>query len=84
MIEITGIDSIVPEVRVLLLTIRHTRELWKGTIEPPCEKNNKVSVRPDKTQISLGIRPVWSETSLSAWRKLEPLATHWAHSEGSD
>ena len=40
-----------------------------------------VSVRPAKTQISLGIRPVWSESSLSAWRKLGLLATHWAHSE---
>ena len=43
-----------------------------------------MSVRPAKTQISLGIRPVWSESSLSAWRKLGPLATHWAHSEDSD
>ena len=40
-----------------------------------------MSVRPAKTQISLGIRPVWSESSLSAWRKLGSLATHWAHSE---
>ena len=38
-------------------------------------------VRPAKTQISLGIRPVWSESSLSAWRKLGSLATHWAHSD---
>ena len=38
-------------------------------------------VRPAKTQISLGIHPVWSEFSLSAWRKLGSLATHWAHSE---
>ena len=38
-------------------------------------------VCPAKTQISLGIRPVWSESSLSAWRKLGSLATHWAHSE---
>ena len=52
--------------------------------EPPRDKTNKVSVRPAKTQISLGIRPVWSESSLSAWRKLGPLATHWAHSEHSD
>ena len=29
-----------------------------------------------KTQISLGIRPVWSESSLSAWRQLGSLATH--------
>ena len=34
-----------------------------------------------KIQISLGIRPVWSESLLSAWRKLGSLATHWAHSE---
>ena len=40
--------------------------------EPPRDKTNKVSVRPAKTQISLGIRPVWSEPSLSAWRKLGP------------
>ena len=29
-------------------------------------------------------RPVWSESSLSAWRKLRSLATHWAHSKDSD
>ena len=28
-----------------------------------------------------GIHPVWSESSLSAWRNLGALATHWAHSE---
>ena len=44
--------------------------------EPPRDKTNKVSVRPAKTQISLGIRPVWSESSLSAWRQLGFLATH--------
>ena len=43
-----------------------------------------MSVRPAKTQISLGIRPVWSESLLSAWRKLGALATHWAHSKDSD
>ena len=47
-------------------------------------KPTKWYVRPAKTQISLGIRPVWSESSLSAWKKLESLATHWAHSEDSD
>ena len=41
-------------------------------------------VRPVKTQISLGIRPVWSESSLSAWRKLVSLSIHWAHSKDSD
>ena len=47
-------------------------------------KPAKWYVRPAKTQISLGIRQVWSESSLSAWRKLGSLATHWAHSEVSD
>ena len=47
-------------------------------------KPTKWHVRPAKTQISLDIRPVWSESLLSAWRKLGPLATHWAHSEDSD
>ena len=51
--------------------------------EPRHDKTNKVSVRPAKTQI-LGIRPVWSESSLSAWRNLGSLATHLAHSEDSD
>ena len=46
-------------------------------------KPTKWHVRPAKNQISLGIRPVWSESSLSAWRKHGSLATHWAHSEDS-
>ena len=39
--------------------------------EPRHDKPNKMSVRPAKTQISLGIRPVWSESSLCAqwWAK---------------
>ena len=47
-------------------------------------KRTKWLVRPAKTQTSLGICPVWSESSLSAWRKLGFLDTHWAHSEDSD
>ena len=47
-------------------------------------KPTKWHVRPAKTQISLGIRPVWSESLLSACRKLGSLATHWTHSEDSD
>ena len=44
-------------------------------------KPTKWQVRPAKTQISLGIRtvwsecPGWSESSLSTWRKLGSLAT---------
>ena len=48
------------------------------------KKQQQISVRPAKTQISLGIPPVWSESSLSAWRKLGSLATHWAHSDDTD
>ena len=47
-------------------------------------KPTKWHVHPAKTQISLGIFPVWSESLLSAWRKVGSLATHWAHSEDSD
>ena len=53
--------------------------------EPYCPKGpendtnqpTKWHVRPAKTQISLGIRSAWSESSLSAWRKLGSLATNW-------
>ena len=47
-------------------------------------KPTKWFVHPAKTPISLGIRPVWSEASLSTWRKLGSLATHSAHSGDSD
>ena len=52
-----------------------------NTTEPRHGKTNKVTVRTAKTQISLCIRPVRSESS--AWRNLGSLATHWAHSEDS-
>ena len=48
------------------------------------DKTNKVSVRPAKTQISLGIRPVWSESSLcTQWVAEDPRFLH-ADSEDSD
>ena len=47
-------------------------------------KPTKWHVRPAKTQICLGFCPVWSESLLSAWRKLGSLATQWAHSKDSD
>ena len=43
------------------------------------ERKDKIEPTRDKTKVS--VRPVWSESSLSAWRKLGPLATHWVHSE---
>ena len=59
-------------------------EIMLQSFQPPHDKTNTVVVRPAKTQISLGIHPVWSVSLLSAWRKLESLATHWADSEDSD
>ena len=47
-------------------------------------KPTKWHVRTGKTQISLGIHPVWSASSLSAWRNLGSLATHKAHRKDSD
>ena len=51
--------------------------------EPPHDKTNKMTVRPAKAQISLGIRPVWSEPSLCAqWVAKDPNFLH-ADSEDS-
>ena len=47
-------------------------------------KLTKWHVRPAKTQINLGIHPVWSESSLPARRNIGSLSTHWAHSEDTD
>ena len=53
-------------------------------IEPRHDKTNKMSVRPAKTQISLGIRPVWSESSLCAHWVAKGLMLFHADSEDSD
>ena len=66
-----------------LLLFSDTERL-KQSMSHLMTKPTKWHVRPAKTQISLGIRPVWSESSLSAWRKLGSLATHWARSEYAD
>ena len=52
--------------------------------EPPRDKTNKMTVCPAKTQISLGIRPVWSESSLcTQWVAKDQSFLH-ADSEDSD
>ena len=43
----------------------HVKETMLGSNEPPHGKTNKMTVRPAKAQISPGIRPVWSESSMS-------------------
>ena len=46
---------------------------------PSDQKSTALTTQPRRH-----LSPVWSESSLSAWRKLGSLATHWAHSEDSD
>ena len=54
------------------------------TDEPRHDKTNKMTVHPVKTQISLGIRPVWSEPSLcTQWVATDPNFLY-ADSEDSD
>ena len=47
-------------------------------------KLTKRYVRPATTQIILGIRQAWIESSLFTWRSIGSLDSHWAHSEDSD
>ena len=48
-----------------------------GTYEPLQDKTNKMTVHPAKTQISLGMHPVWSESSLCAqWVAMGPSFLH--------
>ena len=55
--------------RVILLVLS-----CSSSFEPRHDKTNKMSVHPAKTQISLGICPAWSESSLSAWVFSYPLS----------
>ena len=61
---------------------RHSIQL--KSFEPPHDKTNKMTVHPAKTQISLGICPVWLESSLGAqWVAKDPRFLH-EDSEDSD
>ena len=52
--------AVLQKIRIVLPAMQNS------SFEPRYDKTNKMSVRPAKTQISLGIRPVWSEFSLCA------------------
>ena len=58
------------------------KKILKSKMSRLVTKPTKMTERPAKTQVSLGIRLVWSESLLSAWRNLGSLATHWTHNEG--
>ena len=85
-----GLSSLAEQVILLVLSCCGLF-IWETVSEADymsrlVTKPTKWHVRPVKTQIRLGgcIRPVWSESLLSAWRKFGSSATHWAHSEDSD
>ena len=86
-----GKNSYIFTVSDFLLFLLHSNtRIWFPDIsayyffEPPHDKTNKVACVPTEDSDQPGIRPVWSESSLSTWRKLGSLATHWAHSEDFD
>ena len=54
--EIDNISLLI----IPLGTAENADTLFMSTSEPPHDKTNKMTVRPAKTQISLGIRSVWS------------------------
>ena len=67
-----------PYFSLLLYDVKKkvTKMIWASSWQ-----NQQSDCAPSEDQISLGIRPVWSESSLSAWRNLGSLATHQAHSK---
>ena len=74
--------SLIQCPKILSLNLRYFMK--RAPDEPRHDKTNKVRVRPAKTQISLCIRPVWSESSLCAqWLAKDPSFLH-ADSEDSD
>ena len=85
--------SIVEKTVILPGPIVHCSKKITGTkqppnnaflYEPPNDKTNKMNVRPAKTQISLGIRPVWSESSMCAQYVVKDPSFLHADSEDSD
>ena len=64
----------------LLYILSDSKQHFSYINESPHDKTNKMACEPSEDSV----RPVWSESLLSAWRKLGSLATHWAHSENSD
>ena len=51
----------------------HVQEV---TFEPEHNKTNNITCAPSKDSDQSGISPVWSESSLSTWRKFRSLITY--------
>ena len=62
----SGMVRACPLLWLFPCNIQELSERHNTTSEPRHDKTNKVIVCPVTTQISLGIRPVWSESSLCA------------------
>ena len=58
--------------------------LGSNTVWSASWQNQQNGMCALRRRIILGRCPVWSESSLSAWRKLGSLATHWVHRQDSD
>ena len=73
-------------ILVLLFVFVSFKSIVIYRYESSHEKTNIMAcaLSKDSDQPEHPPMPVWSESSLSAWRKLVSLATHWAHSEDSD
>ena len=93
--SLTTFDSDSVSTDIKLDTLKHSefhgswmciwiRSLCSYYRSSSMTKPTKWPVHPAMTLVSVGICPVWSESSLCAWRKCRSLATHWAHSEDSD
>ena len=77
--------EVIPSFKRLNWHKCHFAFFSQSLIEPQHDKNKQNDLCPQqRLRINLDIHPVWSESSLSAWRNLGSLATHWAHSEDSD
>ena len=71
------------QIQRLLRLVKWKKYDYK-ILELPHDKTNKVAVRPAKTQISLGIRPVWSESLLCAQSVAKDPSFLHVDSEDSD
>ena len=76
------------ETVLLLMCIQYPDSL--SSYEPRHDRTNKMTVRPAKTQISLGIRPIWSVFAVrmkKAWVLSYPLSalqrlwSDWANAQ---
>ena len=65
------------EIQIRLFRLVGRSGPWLFVFEPPHDKTNKMTVCPAKTQISLGICPVWSDFAVhmkKAWVLSYPLS----------